>query len=272
MIEGKENNSNNESLLEAPPTFQLPNDFESNRKRYELWSVSVPVNFDMKCLDNVELSIASPQKRQNNENKQQQSRGGTSVGQHISEFQVHNTMHAITSGHLIESEHFRMLHPKQTMKNESSDDDDDSDDSSSSKNKKDSSSSFVMTPIPFVFDKQIHISEIPSYGETETDIAPSTEGAVKPDVSKMRIAYSDIPQATGLKRRWNPIGFNAKVSSSLYQKTLQQQQQQQQKQQREKQKKKTSKTSSSSTPNHKSDRKRVKSAKKSSKKSSKKTK
>ena len=250
-----------ESLLEVPPTFQLPNDFESNRKRYELWSVRVPVHFDMNCLDNVELSIASPQKQQQQQNSEK--RGITSsVGQNISEFQVNNTMHAITSGHLMESEHFRILHPKQTMKDESDNDDSDDDDDGSKKKKEDSSS-FVMTPIPFVFDKQIHIAEIPSYGETETDIAPSTECAIKPDVSKMRIAYSDIPQATGLKRRWNPIGFNAKVSSSLYQKTLQQQQKQQQK---------TVKTTSSSTPKNKSDRKRVKSAKKSSKKSIKKTK
>lgn len=175
--------------LYVPSKLQLPRpDFsvDNNNEDLELWTVRLPTNVPVSSLNDVEIDLNSK----------------------TGSFQVGEQEYKIMLGDSVENEFFRALVPAEDDESDDSDSENDDDsDSRSEKQKflKPSASPFtrhwnVVTAVPIL---------------SETQLAPR-EGP--PPVGKMRHAYSHVPQRTGLKRRFMPMGV--KVESSTTKPTI----------------------------------------------------
>ena len=161
------------------PSFELPTDFDTNR--YELWTVRLPSQLNAEELEGTTIRL--------NE--------ATSIVSKDQEF-------AIQLANTGETESFRLLVPKKSNSDDAigSDSDSDSDESDHGKaaHKDDNdTSNQEFQPLTTPFHKHLIVaSTLRPHEEMSTDVVP-------PKVA-VRHAYAHVPQKTGLKRRWSPIG------------------------------------------------------------------
>lgn len=170
-------NSNGAKIL-PPPTFNVPADFDN--KRYELWTVRMPVSADLQDLNGLEINL-----------KEEDAAQKVFVSQ--------GQKYTLQWGHAVENESFRLLLPREGNKDSDSDDSmDDSDDD------KDEATYMYPTKIPF----QRHVNIVTATkARDETELAPRIDNAPVPDAAvRLRRAYQPVAQKTGLKRRWMPLG------------------------------------------------------------------
>jgi hypothetical protein len=177
------------SLQLNPPNFTV--DVEDDN--IELWSFRLPVAFPLSALKGIEMSMT----------------GVTKIPSSSTTTTVDGKEYRLERGDLEDTESFRVLViPKDDEQGGKDNDGNDSDNSSSSSDddddeKKDSARTIPkMVPLKKSFAKHFSVlADIPPM--TETQVAPR-EGP--PPQDTMRHAYSSIPQRTGLKRRWMPLG------------------------------------------------------------------
>jgi hypothetical protein len=173
--------------LYVPSKLQLPRpDFavDSENEDLELWTFRLPTNVPVSSLNNVDIDL------------------NTNTG----EFQVGDQAYKIVLGDAVENESFRVLVPAEDDKSDdsNSDDDDDSDNDDEASDKQD-----FLQPSSLPFARHWNaVTAVPVLSETQ--LAPR-EGP--PPVDFMRHAYSHVPQRTGLKRRWMPMGVKVEKSA-----------------------------------------------------------
>eukprot|EP00980_Cylindrotheca_fusiformis_P014444 scaffold3857_cov127-Cylindrotheca_fusiformis.AAC.1 len=173
--------------LYTPSNLKLPRpdfSFDSDDNDLELWTFRLPTNVPLSSLNELEIDL-------NGNN---------------APFEVGDRKYKITVGDKVDNESFRVLVPAEDDLSESSDSDkydDDDDDKTSEKQE-------LLQPSSLPFARHWNVvSAIPEL--SERDLAPR-EGP--PPVDKMRTAYSHVPQRTGLKRRWMPMGVKFESSVS----------------------------------------------------------
>jgi len=170
-------------LLLDPPKSCLPENWDNSR--YELWSIRLPKTMDVKILDGTTLSAGVDATAHADES-------GASLGtfQHLNKDCDDKEEYAFTNGHSTENQSFRVLKPEQD------------DQQSGGQNY-----SIYLVPSTKAFDRHINITKsVCTKDPVWTDLAPRMERAPKPK-DNMVHAYSPIPQISGLKRRWMPLGI-----------------------------------------------------------------
>ena len=199
-----------EQLRLDVPTFSLGDSdngtvFDSDR--YELWSVRLPALTNIQDLDGCEMMIP--------ETASAIVAGGTVAAAASENGKVVPTNQAFSFattkgdnytlrwGQKVENESFRVL---VQHKGEDSDDEDEEEENNESNKKKK-----FLSPANAPFQR--HVNVVAALEDvSETKLAPGTLTAPKPDLvtrgiqHKMRRAYQHVPQKTGLKRRWMPLG------------------------------------------------------------------
>lgn len=196
-----------EQLRLDVPDFSLgDNGTEFDSDRYELWSVRLPALTNIQDLDGCEMMIP--------ETASASVAGGTvaapaaengKVAPNNQPFSFATTKgdnYTLRWGQKVENESFRVL---LQQKGDDSDDDDEEESNESNKKKK------FLSPANAPFQR--HVNVVSALEDvSETKLAPGTLTAPKPDLvtrgvqHKMRRAYQHVPQKTGLKRRWMPLG------------------------------------------------------------------
>lgn len=172
----------NDKPLLDPPTFKLPSDFEENSDDYEIWSLRVPVRFDMSSLDGTILNL----------NLTEKDKRGKEIG--VTSFEIGDEKYSLNLGSSAETENIRILTALQ--------DDDDED------NEK------AMIPLKVQIKNHFNLVHIPNSKTKDIDLAPSIDRAPEVDMPaiQMRIPYSKIDQVRGLKRRWQVPGASAEYT------------------------------------------------------------
>lgn len=181
-----------------PPTFQLPDDVGAPNSRWEVWSVRLPDGVSLADLDGSSTTV---------------------IGSTSTVIETSNGRSLVfQKGDPCENACFRILQPatKGDRRNNlsSSNEEDPSDDSDSSDHDDDKDdddddedSKMYYQPSPVTFARHWNVvSYLPPLVETE--LAPSLDSAPTPSqhITTLRHAYAPVPQRTGLKRRWTPIG------------------------------------------------------------------
>lgn len=172
----------NDKPLLDPPTFKLPSDFEENPDDYEIWSLRVPVRFDMSSLDGTILNL----------NLTEKDKKGKDIG--VTSFEIGENKYSLNLGNSAETENIRILTALE--------DDDDEDNEKG------------MIPLKVQIKKHFNLVHIPKSKTKDIDLAPSVERAPHVDMPaiQMRIPYSKIDQVKGLKRRWQVPGASAEYT------------------------------------------------------------
>lgn len=192
-----------------PPTFELPSDYHENPSDYELWSLRVPIDFDISQLNCQMIHI------QNLENSTKSKKSGvkhSAIGPEaiLTSFQIESNIeddlprtYNLSQCQQNETQSFRILRSK---KQKGNDDDEVSSRSIDGHGKE-------MIPMPITFTKNLTIVETTHSNVTELELAPSIYKAPKVDLEKekRRIPYISIDQKSGLKKRWNVFGSNASL-------------------------------------------------------------
>ncbi|CAB9508067.1 expressed unknown protein [Seminavis robusta] len=235
------------SLGLDPPTFSLEESNGTSRHhgnngvsldpdRYELWSIRLPTSVQVSALDGTQISIPmAPAACATGAGILNPPEDGDSSddGKPYSLKNKKGETFTLRWGNPAETESFRLLVPNPGNNNRKkapvdSDEDDSSDDSDddeeekkqSAKKKKDNT--LIPANVPFQRHLKLvsFLKEVPA-----TQLAPGSDRAPAPNVSttqtggptvKLRKAYDTVPQKTGLKRRWIPMG--AKGAAQLMEK------------------------------------------------------
>mmetsp|Transcript_23762 Transcript_23762/g.36707 ORF Transcript_23762/g.36707 Transcript_23762/m.36707 type:complete len:285 (-) Transcript_23762:107-961(-) len=180
---GNDGGSTRDPLLLDPPKSCLPENWDNSR--YELWSIRLPKTMDVKSLDGATLNAEVNATAQSDES-------GVSLGtiQHLNKDGDDKEEYALMSGHSTENQSFRVLEPEQD------------DQQSGGQNY-----SIYLVPSNKAFDRHINVTKsVCTKDPVWTDLAPRMERAPRPK-DKVIHAYSPIPQISGLKRRWMPMGI-----------------------------------------------------------------
>jgi hypothetical protein len=166
-----------DALLDAS-SFNFPDDFERNPQDYELWSVKVPVKFDMSALDGTTMQFNLPQEHS--------AKGLDPI---VLTLESNGEKYSLCAAPLEETSTSRIL--------VGSDEDD---------QRKE------MKPSQYKFQRHFSLIQTTNANIADIDLAPSNERLPTVDAEKvhMKVPYVPIPQKSGLKRRWNVIGSNAK--------------------------------------------------------------
>ena len=216
--------SDNDLLLN-PPSFDFPSDYYTNPSDYELWSLRVPIHFDVVThLDNQSLHIQNlVDKKSSNDNNNniRNTNNKSGIDESIlTSFQVGENDDGNLRTYTLslcppsETQSFRILHKKykddDDNNNDTNDDDDEDDEDHDDIKKKE------MIPMPVTFTRNLSIVETTRANITEIELAPSIDRAPTVNLvkEKMRIPYVKIDQKVGLKKRWNVFGSNGCVSGT----------------------------------------------------------
>jgi DNA-directed RNA polymerase I subunit RPA34.5 len=168
------------------PTFQLPLDTD----RYELWTVRLPSSVNVQDLNHSTLQLpaldtectgTTTTERPNSRHTFQSNDGST---------------YTFQWGLAVENESFRLLAPAP-------------------------SSTKAMVVSPSTFQKHLNVVLVPTVTTLQTIAAighveqqqPRSTAAVEMESMHQRHAYAPIPQKTGLKRRWLPMGALATATA-----------------------------------------------------------
>lgn len=175
-----------------PPTFRLPaTDLSNgnNENRYELWTIRLPSAVDIQDLEGSSLQLDPSNPSSSN-------------------FESNGIKYSFQWGHSVENESFRVLVPAATAKDDSDESDSDSDEGGKKKKER------YLIPLPTPFQR--HLNVVTAVTLSETDLAPRVDNAPTA-IDDVRRAYAHVPQKTGLKRRWMPLGgiaFQSAVASA----------------------------------------------------------
>ena len=207
-----------ESLRLDPPKFSLGGDNSSQNgnngeldsNRYELWSFRLPASIPIQDLDGCELTVPATAAASAAggilsapaaENGKAAAAAAAASSNNPFSFATKNgDNYTLRWGHQVENESFRVLVPYKDGDDESEDEDNDNN------NKKQ-----FLAPANAPFQRHINVVSVVEE-VSETKLAPGMETAPKPNLvtrgipHQMRRAYQHVPQKTGLKRRWMPLG------------------------------------------------------------------
>mmetsp|Transcript_7948 Transcript_7948/g.11471 ORF Transcript_7948/g.11471 Transcript_7948/m.11471 type:complete len:268 (+) Transcript_7948:25-828(+) len=180
MTENNESVGTRDPLLLDPPKSCLPENWDDSR--YELWSIRLPKTMDVQSLNGATLTNGG---------------GDTEPGVILGTVKnKDDEEYALVNGHPTENQSFRILEPEQSEKQSVG-----------------QNYSIYLVPSSKGFDRHVNITKADCTKDLVwTDLAPRMERAPKPK-EKMIHAYSPIPQVSGLKRRWMPMG--TKVPENL---------------------------------------------------------
>ena len=170
------------------------NNNSDNDSNFELWTFRVPSEMNIKDLHGVELVL-------NGDNKK-------------STIQQINDKFTLKQGESVENHNFRVLvngnngSGKDDDSNSSSSSSSDSDDDDDDKTTNTTAPKYLLHPSSKTFTRHFNVNSALYTKKTEMELAP--RNGPKPsfanDGTKLRHAYSSIPQRTGMKRRWMPLG------------------------------------------------------------------
>jgi len=173
----------------------------NDSSNFELWTFRVPSEMNIKDLHGVELVLNG-----DNNNK--------------STIQQINDKFTLKQGESVENHNFRVLVPgsngsgknndDNSSSSSSSDDDDDDDDDDEKKDKTTNTTAqkYLLHPSSKTFTRHFNVNSALYTKKTEMELAPRNgpKPSFENDGTKLRHAYSSIPQRTGMKRRWMPLG------------------------------------------------------------------
>jgi hypothetical protein len=155
-----------------PPAFTL----EDENPDLEIFTFRMPSRIPLNSLDKLEFDLS---------------------GTKPCTFQAGDAKYKLQLGTAVENESFRVLVPKAKAKKADDKDSDDSDDDDDDDEK-------YLQPASIIFSR--HFNVLATTKElNERTIAPHQDKAPA-NVDPMFRAYSHVPQKTGLKRRWMPLG------------------------------------------------------------------
>jgi hypothetical protein len=186
--------------LSNPPTFHLPADFFSNRSRYELWGVRVPVKLDVSVLADVGFHLVPqysslPHHAVQAKTNPSETESRPTAAHVIAKFPVKEHTHGLVSANPIEFDTYRILvRDEQSIKE--------------------------MKAISQPFDKLVNIIDLSPTEISEADIAPSKDKGqpMNDEKQQLRIPYKSVEQVLGLKRRWNIYGTTSLDEQTLWKK------------------------------------------------------
>lgn len=189
--------------LPSAATFHLPFDSShSGIDRYELWTVRLPATVNLVDLEGCQLQLDS--KTNGAAGPLASTIASASSNNNNNTFDSHDgILYSFQWGNKVENESFRVLVPQKTVEN--GDDDSESENESVPKN---GELLFVPATTPFVR----HLNVTQALAVTESERAPCRDGG-PPAKDPVRHAYAHVPQKTGLKRRWKPVGGGATLNS-----------------------------------------------------------
>ncbi|KAL3945728.1 MAG: hypothetical protein SGBAC_000212 [Bacillariaceae sp.] len=169
--------------LRVPPKLRIPRPeftIDSENDDLELWSFRLPTNVPLSKLNGMAIDLKN----------------------NVGKFKVGDVEYKIILGDSVENEAFRVLVPASESSEEADDDEsmEDSDDEEGPQKY------LQVSSLPFTKHWNV-VSAFPQ--RTERELAPR-EGPTP--VDKIRHAYCHVPQRTGLKRRWMPMGVKADKS------------------------------------------------------------
>jgi len=183
FIRGKMSEGSNHEL-QVPPKLRIPRPeftVDSDNDDLELWSFRLPTNVSLSSLNGMTIDLKN----------------------NVGKFKVRDKEYKIVLGDSVENESFRVLVPA----SDSKEDDDDDDESTKDSDDEEADQNFLQaSPLPFTKHWNV-VTAFPQ--RTERELAPR-EGPTP--VDKVRHAYSHVPQRTGLKRRWMPMGVKTNKS------------------------------------------------------------
>lgn len=171
----------------------------NDSSNFELWTFRVPSEMNIKDLHGVELVLNG-----DNNNK--------------STIQQINDKFTLKQGESVENHNFRVLVPgsngsgknndDNSSSSSSSDDDDDDDDEKKDKTTNTTAQKYLLHPSSKTFTRHFNVNSALYTKKTEMELAPRNgpKPSFENDGTKLRHAYSSIPQRTGMKRRWMPLG------------------------------------------------------------------
>jgi hypothetical protein len=168
-----------------PPAFTL----EKNNPDLEIFTFRLPSTIPLNSLDQLELDLS-----------------GSATAKPC-RFQSGGAKYNLQLGTAVENESFRVLLPKAkaAKKDKDDSDDDDSDD--------DDDDDKHLQPATIPFTRHFNVVAATT-ALTERTLAPRQDKAPVA-VDPMRRAYQHVPQITGLKRRWMPLGVPAAPAEQL---------------------------------------------------------
>ena len=171
--------------LEAPPKLRIPRPeftIDSDNDHLELWSFRLPTNVPLGSLNGITIDLKN----------------------NMGRFKVDDNEYRIELGESVENESFRVLVPTSGSK------EDDDDESMNDSDDEESDQKYLQaSSLPF----SRHWNVVTAFPQrTERELAPR-EGPTP--VDNVRHAYSHVPQRTGLKRRFMPMGVKAEKSLAL---------------------------------------------------------
>jgi hypothetical protein len=174
----------------------------NDSSNFELWTFRVPSEMNIKDLHGVELVLNG-----DNNNK--------------STIQQINDKFTLKQGESVENHNFRVLVPgsngsgknnddnsSSSSSSSSDDDDDDDDDEKKDKPTNTTAQKYLLHPSSKTFTRHFNVNSALYTKKTEMELAPRNgpKPSFENDGTKLRHAYSSIPQRTGMKRRWMPLG------------------------------------------------------------------
>jgi hypothetical protein len=172
----------------------------NDSSNFELWTFRVPSEMNIKDLHGVELVLNG-----DNNNK--------------STIQQINDKFTLKQGESVENHNFRVLVPgsngsgknnddNSSSSSSSDDDDDDDDDEKKDKTTNTTAQKYLLHPSSKTFTRHFNVNSALYTKKTEMELAPRNgpKPSFENDGTKLRHAYSSIPQRTGMKRRWMPLG------------------------------------------------------------------
>jgi len=178
--------------LPAPGAIDHIDDDEDDNddsNRYELWTFRIPSGMNVSDLNGVELDLDVIGKS----NTKSSSKNTKGFGMKINDGKF-----SVSRGDSVENQNFRVLVPNQHT-------DDDDSRSSSSDNSDGDGNKFLLRPSRRPFTKHLNVHSTALLRKSEAELAPLV-GPEPTGDDVLRHAYSHVPQKTGLKRRWMPLG------------------------------------------------------------------
>jgi hypothetical protein len=193
--------------MDLPQGLILPDDFESNPGRYEIWSIRVPVNFDAEqMLHKQKLTFTTKNGVANSKLScmltDKSSENDASAGKHQALVETEDT----------ECSSMRILTKCKSRR--------------SSENDEEENTAAEFKPT-LHFDREFHLVGDPNVVEDvlvksnlklDTELAPSLEKVQESNLDTKgypwRVPYTVVPQATNLKRKWTPPGSNSSIAKA----------------------------------------------------------
>ena len=216
-------------IPERPATLTLPEQWNSDPDRFEFWSLRVPQNISLdQMVPQIQQQPLVLPSEKNNKNKSPKKKytattATTTLEQpifHVDQNNNNNNNETSTStttktpytlqfGHAAENEGLCLLVPRSWIHPHDDDDDDDDNENGTHSQQHNNDTNNTATNEPYVpvpWTRFRHHLQVVQHTEPKGEriLAPPPDEA--PPAPQLRPAYTPVPQKTGLKRRWHPLG------------------------------------------------------------------